>query len=162
MRLTLREAMNTHQQTLTINGKNVRITIPAGVSDGQKIKLKGYGQEGIGGGPNGDLYITFIIEDDTRFKRLGDDIYTDVTVDLYTVVLGGDVTVNTLDGQVKMQIKPGTQPGSKLRLKGKGFPVYKRDNSFGDLYVTLRVQIPEHLTDEEKKLFTQLSKIRRS
>jgi curved DNA-binding protein len=162
LRLTLREAMNTHQQTLTINGKNVRITIPAGVSDGQKIKLKGYGQEGIGGGPNGDLYITFIIEDDTRFKRLGDDIYTDVTVDLYTVVLGGDVTVNTLDGQVKMQIKPGTQPGSKLRLKGKGFPVYKRDNSFGDLYVTLRVQIPEHLTDEEKKLFTQLSKIRRS
>ncbi len=160
LHLTLRQAMHTHQQTLKINDKNVRITIPAGVVDGQKIKLAGYGQPGQGNGPNGDLYITFTIEEDPVFKRLGNDLYTDASVDLYTAVLGGDVMINTLDGQVKMNIKPGSQPGSKLRLRGKGFPVYKKDGHFGDLYVSLKVQLPENLSDREKELFTQLSKMR--
>jgi len=161
LRLTLRQAMQTHQQALSINGKNVRITIPAGVADGQKIKLAGYGQPGVNGGPNGDLYITFIIEDDPAFKRLGDDLYTDAVIDLYTAVLGGETMIDTLDGQVKMTIKPGTQPNAKLRLKGKGFPLYKKEGRFGDLYVTLKVHLPEHLSDKEKELFTQLSKIRK-
>lgn len=161
LRLTLRQALNTHQQTLTINGKNVRITIPAGVKDGQKIKLPGYGQPGSNGGPNGDLYITFIIEEDPLFKRLGDDLFAEVSIDLYTAVLGGEVNVNTLDGQVKMNIKPGIQSGSKLRLKGKGFPVYKKEGSFGDLYITLKVELPENLSEREKELFTQLSNIRK-
>ena len=161
LRLTLRQALDTHQQTLAINGKNVRITIPAGVANGQKIKLTGYGQPGQGDGPSGDLYITFVIEEDKDFKRLGDDLYTEVEVDLYTAVLGGEVMINTLDGQVKMNIKPGTQPGSKLRLKGKGFPVYKKDNAFGDLYITLKVVLPDNLSDSEKDLFTQLSNIRK-
>ena len=161
LRLTLRQALYTHQQTLAINGKNVRITIPAGVANGQKIKLTGYGQPGQGDGPSGDLYITFVIEEDKDFKRLGDDLYTEVEVDLYTAVLGGEVMINTLDGQVKMNIKPGTQPGSKLRLKGKGFPVYKKDNAFGDLYITLKVVLPDNLSDSEKDLFTQLSNIRK-
>ena len=161
LRLTLRQALDTHQQTLAINGKNVRITIPAGVANGQKIKLAGYGQPGQGNGPSGDLYITFAIEEDKDFKRLGDDLYTEVEVDLYTAVLGGEVMINTLDGQVKMNIKPGTQPGSKLRLKGKGFPVYKKDNAFGDLYITLKVVLPDNLSDSEKDLFTQLSNIRK-
>ncbi|HBK41693.1 J domain-containing protein [Proteiniphilum sp. UBA1028] len=160
LRLTLRQAMQTQQQTLTINGKNVRITIPAGVSDGQKIKLAGYGQPGVNGGPNGDLYITFTIGDDPVFKRLNDDLYTEVPVDLYTAVLGGGIMVETLTGQVKMTIKPGTQPNTKLRLKGKGFPVYKKEGHYGDLYVTLKVQVPQHLSDKEKELFTQLSKLR--
>lgn len=159
LRLSLRQAMQTHQQTLTINGKNVRITIPAGVADGQKIKLTGYGQQSTGDGLNGDLYITFVIEEDPDFKRLGDDLYTDASIDLYSAVLGGEVMINTLSGQVKMTIKPGTQPGSKLRLKGKGFPVYKKENKFGDLYVSLKVQLPENLSDEQKELFTRLSKI---
>src|SRR5690554_5940245 len=119
LNLTLRQASQTHQQTLTINGKNVRITIPAGVANGQKIKLAGYGQSAPDGGENGDLYITFIIEDDSDFKRLGDDLYTEAEVDLYTAVLGGEVNINTLNGLVKMNVKPGSQPGSKLRLKGK-------------------------------------------
>lgn len=161
LRLTLRQALHTHQQTLAINGKNVRITIPAGVANGQKIKLTGYGQPGQGDGPSGDLYITFVIEEDKDFKRLGDDLYTEVEVDLYTAVLGGEVMINTLDGQVKMNIKPGTQPGSKLRLKSKGFPVYKKDNAFGDLYITLKVVLPDNLSDSEKDLFTQLSNIRK-
>jgi len=99
---------------------------PHGVSDGQKIKLAGYGQPGVNGGPGGDLYITFTIEDDPAFKRLNDDLYTEVPIDLYTAVLGGEVMIDTFDGQVKMSIKPGTQPNAKLRLKGKGFPVYKK------------------------------------
>jgi curved DNA-binding protein len=160
LRLTLRQAATTHKQEITVDGKNIRITIPAGVANGQKIKLSGYGQPGVNGGPNGDLYITFIVEDDPQFKRLGDDLYTEVPVDIYTLVLGGEIRVNTFDGQVNMKIKPGTQPDTKLRLKGKGFPVYKKEGQYGDLYVTLKVTIPEHLSQREKELFTELSKIR--
>lgn len=159
LRLSLRQAMHTHQQTLNLDGKNIRITIPSGVADGQKIKLSGYGQPGVNGGPNGDLYITFVVEDEMHFKRLGNDLYTSADIGLYTAVLGGEVTVNTLDGQVKMKVKPGTQPEAKVRLKGKGFPVYKKDDEFGDLFVTLKVNIPQHLTSQEEELFTQLSKI---
>ncbi|MEA5043923.1 MAG: J domain-containing protein [Petrimonas sp.] len=159
LRLSLRQAMFTHQQTLDIDGKNIRITIPAGVADGQKIKLPGYGQPGVNGGPNGDLYITFVVEDDLYFKRLGDDLYTSAQIGLYTAVLGGEVTVNTLDGQVKMKVKPGTQPESKARLKGKGFPVYKRDDQFGDLIVTMKVEVPKNLSPKERELFTELSKL---
>lgn len=161
LHLTLKHALNTHQQTLSVGGENIRITIPAGVANGQKIKLAGYGQPGQGDAPSGDLYITFIIEEDKEFKRLDDDLYTEANVNLYTAVLGGEVMINTLDGQVKMNIKPGTQPGSKLRLKGKGFPVYRKDGSFGDLYITLKVELPDNLTDREKELFTQLSNIRK-
>lgn len=160
LHLSLRDALHTHQQTLTVDGKNIRITIPAGVGNGQKIKLGGYGQPGVNGGPNGDLYITFIIEDDSRFKRLGDDIYIESDIDLYTAVLGGDVMLNTLDGQVKLHVKPSTQPDTKVRLKGKGFPVYKKEGQFGDFYVTWKVRLPENLSDKEKELFTELSKIR--
>lgn len=160
LRLTLRQAMHTHQQTLTIDGKNIRITIPAGVADGQKIKISGYGQPGVNGGPSGDLYITFVIAEESGFKRLGDALYTEAGIDLYTAVLGGEITIHTLDGQVKMKIKPGTQPDAKLRLKGKGFPVYKKDGQFGDLFVTLKIQIPQNLSEKEKELFTELSKAR--
>lgn len=159
LHLSLRQAMQTHRQTLTINGKNIRITIPAGVDDGQKIKLAGYGQPGVNGGPNGDLYITFVVEEDIRFKRLGNDLYTTAEIDLYIAVLGGEATVDTLDGQVKIKVKPGTQPESKVRLKGKGVPVYKKDNRRGDLIATLKVKIPENLSSKEQELFTQLSKL---
>jgi curved DNA-binding protein len=161
LNLTLREAMKTHKRELNVDGKSIRITILAGVSNGQKIKLSGYGQPGVNGGPNGDLYITFVIEEDSAFKRLANDIYTETTVDLYTAVLGGEIMINTLDGQVKMNIKPGAQPDSKLRLKGKGFPIYKKDGQFGDLYVTIKLRIPEKLSDKEKELFTELSNIKK-
>ena len=159
LRLSLRQAAHTHKQELAVDGKNIRITIPAGVADKQKIKLSGYGQPGVNGGPNGDLYITFVVEDDPDFKRLDNDLYTSVEIGLYTAVLGGEVTVNTLDGQVKMKVKPGTQPESKARLKGKGFPVYKKDGQFGDLIVTIKVEIPVNLSSKEQELFTELSKL---
>lgn len=154
--LSFRDAAKTHQQTFDINGKKVRITIPAGVYDGQQIKLKGHGNPGANGGPNGDLYITFNISEDKDFKREGDNLRSSVEIDLYTAVLGGDVTIHTLDGSVNLKVKPETQNGTTVRLKGKGFPVYKKDGQFGDLYVTYTVKIPTNLTEQQKELFQQL------
>ena len=156
LNLNLRDAYKTHQQTFEINGKKIRITIPAGVYDGQQIKLKGHGNPGMNGGPNGDLYITFNITEDKDFKREGDNLRASVDIDLYTAVLGGDVNIQTLDGSVKLKVKPGTQNGTTVRLKGKGFPIYKKENEFGDLYVTYNVKIPTHLTEKQKELFQQL------
>ena len=156
LHLSLRDAAQTHKQVLNVNGKQVRITIPAGVADGQVIKLKGYGGEGVNGGPAGDLYITFRIAEDPVFKRLGDDLYVDVEVDLYTAVLGGEKVVDTLEGKVKLKIKPETQNGTKVRLKGKGFPIYKKEGQFGDLIITYSVKIPTNLTDRQKELFREL------
>ncbi|MDR2237966.1 MAG: J domain-containing protein [Chryseobacterium sp.] len=156
LNLNLRDAAQTHPQTFEINGKKVRITIPAGVYDGQQIKLKGHGNPGFNGGPNGDLYITFNIPADPDFERTGDDLKTKVAIDLYTAVLGGDVKVNTLDGSVNLKVKPETQSGTTVRLKGKGFPVYKKEGQHGDLFVTYEVKLPVNLTDKQKELFEQL------
>ena len=160
LHLALKEAFTTHQRTLTLNGKNIRITIPAGVEDGQKIRLKGHGAPGSNGGPNGDLYITFVIEEDPQFKRLGNDLYTTADVDLYIAVLGGETTVETMSGKLKLKVPPGTQNDTRTRVKGKGFPIYKNEGQFGDLYITYKVKIPTSLTEKEKELFTQLSKLR--
>ena len=158
LQLNLSDIYRTHQQVLTVNGKNIRITIPAGVENGQQIKIKGYGSDGINGGPNGDLYITFHVINNAQFKRMGDDLYTDVDLDLYTAVLGGDITVDTLGGKVKLPVKPETQNGTKVRLKGKGFPVYKKEGEFGDLIITFQLKIPTNLTATQKELFEQLAK----
>ncbi|MES1221794.1 MAG: DnaJ C-terminal domain-containing protein [Bacteroidota bacterium] len=159
LQVNMTDAYKTHQQTLTIDGKNVRITIPAGIENGQKIKLKGYGAPGVNGGPNGDLYITFSITNNTKFRRDGNDLYTTADIDLYTAVLGGEIMIDTMDGKVKLKVNPETQNGTKIRLKGKGFPVYKNEGVFGDLFVTYNVKIPTNLTEKQKELFTQLSKL---
>ena len=156
MNLSLREAAVTHKQTFSVNGENLRITIPAGIADGQMIKLKGHGEKGSNGAPDGDLYITFQIAPDPEFKREGDDLFTDVDIDLYTAVLGGSVNVRTIDGMVKLKVNPGTQNDTKVRLRGKGFPVYKKEGTFGDLIVTYHVNIPTSLSEKQKELFTQL------
>ena len=156
MNLSLREAAVTHKQTFSVNGENLRITIPAGIADGQMIKLKGHGEKGSNGAPDGDLYITFQIAPDPDFKREGDDLFTDVDIDLYTAVLGGTVNVRTIDGMVKLKVNPGTQNDTKVRLRGKGFPVYKKEGTFGDLIVTYHVDIPTALSEKQKELFTQL------
>lgn len=155
--LSLREAYTTHQHTFAINDKNVRITIPAGIADGQTIKLKGYGSPGINGGPAGDLYITFQILEDPVFKRLGDDLYLSIDLDLYTAILGGEKLVDTIGGKVKLKVQPETQNGTKTRLKGKGFPVYKKEGSFGDMIITWNIKLPTNLTEKQKALFRELS-----
>lgn len=156
--LGLRDAYETHKQTLTVNGKNIRITVPAGVENGQTIKIAGHGGPGRNGGPNGDLYITFSVSADEKFRRTGNDLHLKAELDLYTAVLGGELVVETLSGKVKLPIKPETQNGSVVRLKGKGFPVYKQKGQFGDLYVTFDVRIPTNLTERQKELFTELAK----
>jgi curved DNA-binding protein len=157
LKLNLIDAYKTHQQTLTINGKAIRITIPAGIENGQVIKISGHGGQGVSGGPNGDLYITFSITNHSRFKRLANNIYTTEHLSLYTAVLGGEIEVETLSGKVKLKVKPETQNGSKVKLKGKGFPVYKSEGQFGDLYITYVVKIPTNLTEKQKGLFVELS-----
>lgn len=157
MHLSLRDVYTTHKRVINVNGKDLRITIPAGVADGQVIKLAGRGGQGANGGPNGDLYITFVVGEDPKFKRVGDDLYATANIDLYKAVLGGEVVVDTFDGKVKLKVAEGTQSGTKVRLKGKGFPVYKKDGQHGDLYITYNVVIPTHLTAEQKNLFRQLA-----
>jgi curved DNA-binding protein len=141
---------------LDVDGRKVRITIPAGIENGQVIKLKGHGGPGVNGGPNGDIYITFVVADDPKFKRVGNDLYTTESIDLYTAIMGGEVTIETLSGKVNLKVKPETQQGTKVRLKGKGFPVYKKENHFGDLIVMYSVNLPVNLTEKEKELFRQL------
>ncbi|MBO9573942.1 MAG: J domain-containing protein [Chitinophagaceae bacterium] len=157
LHIGLREAYKTHQHTLNVNGKNVRITVPAGIANGQVIKLKGHGGPGVNGGPAGDLYITFVIADDHEFKRVGNDLHVTKNIDLYTAVLGGDITIDTLSEKLKLKVKPETQNGTKVRLKGRGFPVYKKEGESGDLIVTYNVSLPTGLTEKQKELFRQLS-----
>lgn len=142
LQLTLQEAATTHKRILEVEGEKIAITIPAGIADGQKIRIKGHGGKSVDGTRRGDLYITFTVEPDSRFTRLGDDLQTTVTCDLYTLLLGGEAMVPTLDGSVRAKIKAGTQPDSKLRLRGKGMPHYRREGK-GDLIVEIKVKLPE-------------------
>ncbi|MEO6330617.1 MAG: DnaJ C-terminal domain-containing protein [Ginsengibacter sp.] len=159
LHVTLTSAYKTHQQTITVNGKNLRITIPAGIENGQVIKLKEHGAPGVNGGPMGDLYITFVIDNNTMFKRDKIDVHTIVKIDLYTAVLGGEITLDTLSGKIKLKVTPEMQNGTKIRLKGKGFPVYKQEGIFGDMFITYEVLLPVNLTERQKELFMELSKL---
>jgi len=160
LHLDLKDVYTTHKRTLTVNNKNIRINIPAGVENGQVIKIKGHGGKGINGGPNGDLYIHFSIVNLTPYKRDGDNLYSAVDLDLYKALLGGEIMVNTFDGKVKLKVKPETQNGTKVKLKGKGFPKYKKQGQFGDLYVTYNIKTPTNLSNKEKELYTELAKLR--
>jgi curved DNA-binding protein len=157
LQLGLADTYTTHQQTLKVNGKNIRITIPAGVENGQVIKLKGYGAPGNNGGPAGDLFITFVVAADNKFKRVGHHLYCTEEIDLYTALLGGEKVIDLLAGKIKLTIKPETQNGTVIRLKGKGFPVYKKEGESGDLYITLQVKLPTNLSDKQKELVRELS-----
>ena len=160
MHLPLRTAYLDSKHTLTVNGKNIRITIPAGIKDGQVIKLKGKGGPGANGGQAGDLLITVLVDADPVFERKGNDLFINHEIDLYAAMLGGDSVVNTLSGNLMIKVKAGTQNGTTLRLKGKGFPVYRKKSQFGDLYVKINVKLPTKLSDKEKELVEELSKIR--
>lgn len=158
LQLRLSDVYGSQKHTLTVNGKNIRLTIPAGVENGQTIKIKGHGGPGVQGGPKGDLYITFNILNDTRFRREKENLYISQEIDLSTAVLGGEIRVKTFDGEVKLKVKPGTQNDSKVKLKGKGFPKYKKPNQFGDLYVTYKVKMPQKLNSRQRELFEELKK----
>jgi curved DNA-binding protein len=160
LQLNFKDVYTSQQHTLTVNGKNIRLTIPAGVENGQTIKIKGHGGPGMQGGPKGDLFITFKIINNTPFKREKENLYKTVDVDFYTALLGGELTIDTFSGKVKLTVKPETQPGTRVKLKGKGFPKYKKEGQFGDLYITYQVKMPANLTAREKELFKELQKLR--
>ncbi len=160
LELTLEEAYHGGPRTITVQGKNLRLTIQPGVADGQTIRLRDQGGPGRNGGPNGALLITFRILPDARYARTGDDLTQDVPVSLYRALLGGEQMVETLGGPVKIKLKPETTNGSRVRLRGKGFPVYREKDKFGDLYLRLNVQLPTNLTEEERALVEQLAKLR--
>jgi curved DNA-binding protein len=162
LQLDIKEVYETHKRTLTINGKNIRLTIPAGVENGQVIKISGQGGEGANGGPKGDLYLTFDIKNNTNFKLDKHNLYSTVDLDLYTALLGGEITTDTFNGKVKLTVKPGTQNDTKIKLKGKGFPVYKKEGQYGDLYISYRIVLPTNLTDKEIGLFSELAKLRKN
>lgn len=153
--LPLSEIMATQKKVITVNGKNIRITIPAGIGEGQKIRLKGHG-EALPDGENGDLYITFHTTPLRGFTRQGNDLHATLATDLYTALLGGEALLPTLDGNsLRIQVKPGTQPGSKLRLQGRGIPVYRHEERRGDLILTIKVEFPS-LNERQKELLRQM------
>jgi curved DNA-binding protein len=160
LQVNLKDVYTTYKRKLTVNNKNIRITIPAGVENGQVIKIKGHGGKGINGGPNGDLYIQFLIVNHTKFKRDKDNLYLTIDLDLYKSLLGGNIMIDTFDGKVKLTVKPETQNGTKVNLIGKGFPKYKKTGQFVDLYITYQIKIPTNLSKEEKGLITELDKLR--
>jgi len=160
LHLNLKDVYTTQRQVLTVNGKKIRLTIPAGVENGQVIKIKQKGGIGINGGPNGDLYIKFIIDNHSQFKRDGKHLYLNIDLDLYTAILGGEITVDTFNGKVKLKVKPETKNGSKVKLKGKGFPVYKEEGKFGDLFITYHIKTPTNLSEKEIELFKELQKLK--
>ncbi len=156
LQLKLTDTLTTQKQTLTVNNKNIRITIPAGVEHAQTIKISGHGGPGVNNGPAGDLYITFKIQNNTAFGLENADLFKSEEIPLTTAVLGGEITIDTLSGKVKLKVKPGTANGTKVKLKGKGLPKYKKESQFGDFYITYTVKVPSKLTESQKELFQQL------
>ncbi len=158
--ISLEEAYSGGERTLSVNEDKIRITIPRGVHDGQILRVKGKGAKGRRGGSSGHLYLHVSIEPDPRFERKEDDIYSDVHVPLYKAVLGGDVLIPTLKGNVNIKIPQETQSGKVLRLKGMGMPVYLKKGEFGSLFVNILVDIPQNLSKEEIDLFKKLASLR--
>ena len=156
LRVGMNDILEDNKQVLTVNGKQLRVTIPAGVEDGQTLRLRGQGSPGAGGGPAGDLYITFRVVTPEEYRREGADLYRSVQVDLYTMLLGGKITVQTPTGAVNLPVAANTPNNKTVRLKGKGLPRYKAAGA-GDLYLDLTVELPTSLTAEEKAAFEKLA-----
>ena len=158
LRLPLSEVLEDRKQVVTVGDRKIRLTIPAGVGDGQTIRIPNQGQD-RGDGKRGDLYITFEIVTPPGVRREGDDLYVAAQADMYTAVLGGKIDVLTLDGTLRVNLPAGTQPGAKIRLKGKGMPRYKAEGN-GDLYAEVAVALPQNLTPDEREHLTKAAAAR--
>ena len=160
LEISLEEAYNGTTRQFTVNGQQLRIKLKPGIENGQSLKLKGKGAPSPQGGLSGDLYLTIQVREHPQWKREGNDIRTTVDVDLYTAVLGGKVKVPTLAKPVQLNLPPYTQNDKVLRLRGKGMPLYGKAGIFGDMYIQLKVQLPQQLSAEEEALFRQLKELR--
>ena len=157
--ITLEEAYQGTNRIIQLENEKLRVTTKPGAYNDQLLRIKGKGANGSSALHRGDLFVRIRIKQHPQFIRKGNDLYNSHTIDLYTAILGGEVTLNTLSGQVKTKITEGTQNGKIIRLKGKGMPIYESANTFGDLYIELRIQLPDKLTDKQKELFEQLKAI---
>ncbi len=159
IRISLEDAYRGATKVITLpqNNKTYEVKIPRGILPGQKIRLAGQGSPGSGGGRSGDLYLRVEIEPHPVYRLEGRDLYMDLPVSPWEAALGGNVSVNTLDGPVTLKIPPGTQSGQKLRLKGKGMPNPKGVS--GDLYAVVQIRVPKHLTPDERRLFEELQRV---
>ncbi len=158
--ISLEESFNSVSRILRLGDRRIEVKIPRGAKAGTKVRVRGEGAEGVGGGPKGDLYLEIDITPHPIFERVGDDLYTELPVDLYTAVLGGEAQVPTFKGKIKLRIPPESQSGRVFRLKGQGMPHLKQPDERGDLYAKVMVKLPENLTPEEIALFEELADMR--
>jgi len=156
MEISLEEAFHGAHRIIPLENEKLRITTKPGAYTDQLLRIKGKGAKGSNEEHRGDLFVRVKVKQHAQFIRKGNDLYTSSTIDLYTAVLGAEIIVAVLSGQVKVIIAGGTQNDKTVRLKGQGMPIYENSISFGDLYIQLKVQIPDRLTDEQRALFEQL------
>lgn len=154
--ISLTEAYHGTTRLLSKDGRRLEVKIPPGAKTGTRVRMRGEGGTGAAGGQSGDLYLVVDVASDPRFERRGDDLHVTVPVDLYTAVLGGEVRVPTLAGDVNLKIPAGSQNGQTFRLRGKGMPKLNKADERGDLYARLDVRLPARLTPEQRELFEQL------
>lgn len=159
--ISLEEAYHGTTRQITRGSQQFTAHIPKGARTGTKVRFANQGEKGFAGGTRGDLYLHVTVGDHPTFERDADDLYTDLKVPLYDAVLGGEVRVTTLSGDIKLKVPPGTQSGQRIRIAGKGMPSLRSGTRFGDFYVRILVQVPEDLSDEEYDLFEQLRDLRR-
>lgn len=160
--IDLKEVMTGVEKQFRVNGERVKIKIPAGIEHGKRLKLKGKGQDSQRGGTKGDLYLKVNVIEPEGFERKGNNIYQKVPLDLYTAVLGGELTAQTLNGKIKLTIPPETQNGKMFRLAGRGLPQFKRTGKRGDYFLQTDITIPENLNPKEKELFKKLADERKN
>lgn len=139
--------------------KKIQVSIPAGIDNGQSVRIRGKGEPGINGGERGDLLVEVVVSRHPVFQRQGFDLYSTSPISFAQAAIGGDIKIKTIDGEVLFNIKPGTQTDTRVRLKGKGVPTLRNKNVRGDQYVTLVVKVPERLTNEQKDMLIKFDEI---
>jgi curved DNA-binding protein len=157
--ISLSEAYHGTSRLLTVNGQKIKINIKPGAYNGQELRIKGKGGKGRNGGADGDIYLNIKVLPEKNYTIHGNDLMLKTDVDLYTAVLGGKININTLSGRLNINIPKGIQNGTKLRVKGKGMPVYGKSGTYGDLFLQLNILIPTNLSKKEEELFRQLMKM---
>jgi curved DNA-binding protein len=157
--LSLEEVYAGTSRLLEVNGEKLQMKFK-GVQNEQKLRIKGKGGQGAGGGARGDIYVIVHIPVHPHFERKGDDLYCEAPVELYTAMLGGKALIHTMKGNIKIDIAKETDSGKVLRLKGMGMPKYGKENEFGDLYAKVKIILPKNLTEKEIELFKQLSQLK--
>lgn len=158
VKISLDQAYHGTSRTVRIGGEKMKVKIPVGIADGQKLKLRGKGSASAAGGRRGDLFLAINVDMPDAYDRKGNNLYFTHPVDLYTAVLGGETTVSTIGGKAKLTIPAGTSGGKLFKLKGLGMPEFRNPSKKGDLYVRIQIQVPDKLTKEENELFKQLAK----